>query len=184
MKASLRTKMQFARAMKQLLITIPMEKINVTQLSEMCNLHRKSFYYHFIDKYDLLNWILKSEVIGPLQEESHEGLYDALTKIIYRINEERSFYRAAFRMERANSFANTFTNSFHDFFIEQMRYFVEKYHLRRFAFNDAVTKKKQTEFYLDSLSGAIMANIQQWLLEHQEMDVEEYIALLTSTKPF
>lgn len=184
MKASLRTKTQFAQAMKQLIQTVPMEKINVTQLSEMCGLHRKSFYYHFIDKYDLLNWILQSEIIEPLQEETHRDLYDVLKKIAMKMNEEKAFYRAAFRMERTVSFGNTFANSFHDYFIEQMKFFIYKYHMKRFSSNSKVDQRKQAEYYIDTLAGSIMGNIQQWFLEHPELTLDEYIALLTSTKPF
>lgn len=48
------------RAMK----TTPFSKISVGDICEKCEMNRKSFYYHFKDKYDLINWIYSTEFIS------------------------------------------------------------------------------------------------------------------------
>ena len=42
--------------MKKLMKEKPFAKISVIDICEGCGMNRKSFYYHFKDKYDLVNW--------------------------------------------------------------------------------------------------------------------------------
>ena len=46
-----------AASMKKLMSKNPFSKISVGDICEDCGMNRKSFYYHFRDKYDLVNWI-------------------------------------------------------------------------------------------------------------------------------
>ena len=55
------TKKALAESMKTLLGTMPFSKISVSDICEVCGMNRKSFYYHFRDKYDLINWIFHTE---------------------------------------------------------------------------------------------------------------------------
>lgn len=48
------TKRALATSLKELMVEQPFDKINVAQICERCNMNRKSFYYHFKDKYDLV----------------------------------------------------------------------------------------------------------------------------------
>ena len=51
------TKSALASALKELMETTPFAKITVSDICAKCNMNRKSFYYHFKDKFDLVNWI-------------------------------------------------------------------------------------------------------------------------------
>ena len=52
--------------LRELMMELFFEKINVAQICERCNMNRKSFYYHFKDKYDRVNWIFDTEFIALL----------------------------------------------------------------------------------------------------------------------
>ena len=41
----------------------PFEKVSVIDIAERAGLSRKSFYNHFRDKYDLINWICYSRFV-------------------------------------------------------------------------------------------------------------------------
>ena len=79
------TKRALAEALKQLMEELPFSKISVADICEQCNMNRKSFYYHFKDKYDLLNWILDTEFLGTALKSgepaktSIDRLYDLFT---------------------------------------------------------------------------------------------------------
>ena len=49
------TKSALASSMKRLMKEKPFTKISVIDICEGCGMNRKSFYYHFKDKYDLVN---------------------------------------------------------------------------------------------------------------------------------
>ena len=61
------TKRALAAAIKDLMKEKPLVKISIADIVERCQMNRQSFYYHFRDKYDLVNWIFYTELITELQ---------------------------------------------------------------------------------------------------------------------
>ncbi|MBQ8926053.1 MAG: TetR family transcriptional regulator, partial [Clostridia bacterium] len=68
MPESIQTKKAFGDALKELLKTHPFEKVTVSSICEQAHMKRTSFYYHFLDKYDLVNWIFDTEYEAFLKE--------------------------------------------------------------------------------------------------------------------
>ena len=56
MDASEKMKYKLANGMKELLVHTPVDKITVKQIVDQCDVTRPTFYRHFKDKYDLINW--------------------------------------------------------------------------------------------------------------------------------
>ena len=67
-------KREFARTLKQMASEQALSSVTVSSLCAKTGLSRSTFYYHFIDLYDLINWIFDTEIILPLQNYlcSHE----------------------------------------------------------------------------------------------------------------
>lgn len=71
---SLNTKKMLAETLLSLLEKKPISKITVSEIVNLCDINRKTFYYHFQDVYDLLEWHLDCEVekiidtINPLTD--------------------------------------------------------------------------------------------------------------------
>ena len=84
--------------------TTSVENITVKQIVENCGLTRQTFYRNFLDKYDLVNWyfdkILTRSFVHMGQGKT---VYDALVKKFTYIQEEQSFFAAAFRYDSQNS---------------------------------------------------------------------------------
>lgn len=55
--SSLTTKKAIAFAFKQLLTEKPFNHISVNEIASKCDINRQTFYYHFTDIYDLVEWI-------------------------------------------------------------------------------------------------------------------------------
>ena len=51
------TKNALAASLKKLLSKKELSKITITNITEECGVNRQTFYYHFKDIYDLLEWI-------------------------------------------------------------------------------------------------------------------------------
>ena len=50
-----------------------LSKITIKEITEDCGVNRQTFYYHFKDIYDLLEWIYKNEVIQEIEEKTKQG---------------------------------------------------------------------------------------------------------------
>lgn len=60
------TKNALARSLKKIMLTVPLNKITIQQLTADCGLTRHTFYNHFQDIYELLGWVYQTEVIEGL----------------------------------------------------------------------------------------------------------------------
>lgn len=56
------TKQALANSLKKLLQTTPLDKITVKELVGDCGVNRQTFYYHFQDIYDLLEWAFNQKI--------------------------------------------------------------------------------------------------------------------------
>ena len=67
------TKESLASALKQMMAVKPIDKITVKDLVEICGVNRQTFYYHFDDVYDLLEWVFEEDANRVLP---HEVVFD------------------------------------------------------------------------------------------------------------
>ena len=65
--------------MKELLVHTPVDKITVKQIVDQCDVTRPTFYRHFKDKYDLINWYFDKILLESF-EHMGEGrtVYESL----------------------------------------------------------------------------------------------------------
>ena len=64
------TKNLLADSLKNLMLIKPLNKITVQELTDGCTLNRRTFYYHFKDIYDLLEWMYKKEAVAELEKHA------------------------------------------------------------------------------------------------------------------
>jgi len=55
------TKEALGNALKKMIVVKPIDKITVKDLVEICGVNRQTFYYHFDDVYDLLEWVFEQD---------------------------------------------------------------------------------------------------------------------------
>ena len=63
------TKKALADALKKMMAVKPIDKITVNDLVETCGVSRQTFYYHFNDVYDLLEWVFEEDANANLPRE-------------------------------------------------------------------------------------------------------------------
>lgn len=63
------TKRALEQSLKNLLLKKPLSKITISDLTEDCGMHRMTFYYHFKDIYDLVEWSCLTDVKRALDEK-------------------------------------------------------------------------------------------------------------------
>ena len=67
------TQLKLAKSLKELMAHQPFEKLSVSDITNNCSLHRQTFYYHFEDKYELLDSLivdLEKGLVKKLEENS------------------------------------------------------------------------------------------------------------------
>lgn len=97
------TKRALAAALKGLMEHQSLQKISVGQICAACGMNRKSFYYHFRDKQDLVYWIFRTEFLENVQPEASSDGWSLLTDVCRYLYEERDFYREALSAQGQNS---------------------------------------------------------------------------------
>ena len=154
------TKRALAQTMKDLMAERPFAKISVGDICERCGMNRKSFYYHFRDKHDLVNWIFQTEFIETIHLTDYANAWVFLGAICAYFYQERDFYRSALLIEGQNSFR--------DYFIETVSPFLK-------AFTEDIFQGvEDPAFYITFFEDAIMAAILRWLTGSQPMSAEVF----------
>ena len=98
-----KTKYRLARAMKECMKSTPVENITVKQITEECGLTRQTFYRNFMDKYDLINWYFDRILLESFQHMGEgKTAYEGLVNKFHYIEEEKLFFKAAFRNDDQN----------------------------------------------------------------------------------
>lgn len=60
------TKRALEASLKHLLLQKPLNKITINDIAEDCGINRMTFYYHFKDIYDLVEWSCQEDASRAL----------------------------------------------------------------------------------------------------------------------
>lgn len=109
MSDSLITKKAIATSIKELMRKKDLQKISVADIVEHCGINRQTFYYHFQDKYDLVNWIYYNEVVSAVtRNRTYEDWRGVVQDILNNMKQEQHFYMNALNVTGQNAFQDYF----------------------------------------------------------------------------
>lgn len=156
MSESLITKQAIATGFKQLMNEKPFDKITILDITKTCGLNRQTFYYHFQDKYELLNWIFYNEVILVLTKDlSLDTWPDNLYNMLTVMKENHAFYRNAINHSFQEEFKNYLLN-----ISEELFYNI----IDHIKVDDSITEEDQ-KFLSRFLSYGVVDSIVWWIKE-------------------
>ena len=91
------TKDLLADSLKNLMKKKPLNKITVQEIVNSCTLNRRTFYYHFKDIYDLLEWIYKKEAVAELQKHANYNTWqEGVLNLFLYIQDNKEMCLCAF----------------------------------------------------------------------------------------
>lgn len=99
-------KRELSRTLKELVREKPLMSITVSELAQVAGISRGTFYNHFFDIYDLINWTFEIDVIQPLQNyiRHHMHAWSGITEqCLKKMYEELDFYCQAVQYRGQNS---------------------------------------------------------------------------------
>lgn len=86
------TKRKIADCVKRLMRHQDISRITIQDVMDETGMSRQSFYYHFRDIYDVLEWIVQKELKDPISGTEYESMEDWVCALFRVIDKERSFY--------------------------------------------------------------------------------------------
>ncbi len=105
MSDSLITKRALANALKELTRTKSFDKITIHDITEQCGLNRQSFYYHFQDKFELVDWIYYNESISIIIDDLNFDNWDQkILDMLLKMKSEDFFYKDTLKSSSGENF--------------------------------------------------------------------------------
>lgn len=167
------TKQAMANALKELLKEQPFEKIRVYDICDRCHMNRKSFYYHFQDKYDLVNWIFDTEFVAYMKthqpDDSKMGFsiddqWRSLEIACHYFYENKRFYRKVLSVQGQNSLSSHFRELLHP--------------IQKFRIGALLGQEEVPPMVYDFVVDGIDRAIELWLTDKECVPVEEFMYTL------
>ncbi len=86
------TKRALEQSLKNLLLKKPLTKITINDIAEDCGINRMTFYYHFKDIYDLVEWSCLEDARRALDEKkTYDTWQQGLLQIFEAVQENKPF---------------------------------------------------------------------------------------------
>ena len=109
------TKQALEASLKNLLLQKPLNKITINDIAEDCGISRMTFYYHFKDIYDLVEWACVEDAARALAgKKTYDTWQEGFLNIFQAVLDNKPFimnvYRAVGR-ERVEQYLNPLVHS-------------------------------------------------------------------------
>ena len=101
-----RTRLDYllAESFKKMVVKTPIEKITIKEITDLAGVIRPTFYNHFQDKYDLVEWIFSEDIISEVDRLLQHGMQQEAIKFLFTgIHKNRKFYAKMLQVNGQNS---------------------------------------------------------------------------------
>ena len=86
------TKRALEASLKNLLLQKPLSKITISDITEDCGINRMTFYYHFKDIYDLVEWSCQEDAGRALAgNKTYETWQQGLLQLFRAVQDNKPF---------------------------------------------------------------------------------------------
>lgn len=174
---TLSTKQKLALSLEKLVENRPLEKITINDVTQNCNLNRQTFYYHFHDIYDLVEWIFETEGTKVIDvEQSYKTWNDGLILLCKKMKNKKYFIRACYNSEYCHKQLMTYL---YKHTLELVNGIIEK--VGYDVIIDETDKKFVANFYKNAFAGLFLDWIKDGMKEEPEKFVEKISIIITGS---
>ena len=172
-------KAAICRSASELLTKKRTKKLTVKDIVEECGITRQTFYYHFQDRYELLDWLIYNELILPLVTDFNlDNMCDKLYGMFEQIASDKKFYQNALKLssDDLTRYINRIAN-------EQITKLVKSLAVQNGL--TAATEKDDiviAEFIGYGICGVVISWIQKGMKESPKEMTERLHSLIVSCK--
>lgn len=93
-----------SESLKELMRVHEFDEVSVSVICAHAGVSRRSFYRHFLDKYDLLNFTFYQDLCAEIPHRDDWVCWDYMPEICRTFESDRAYYRHAYRVNGRNSF--------------------------------------------------------------------------------
>jgi probable dihydroxyacetone kinase regulator len=164
------TKHVLADSLKRLMEKTAFNQITVKDIVRDCGLTRQAFYYHFKDKYDLMNWIYYTETARFMNSYNNvEHCLDGMVDLCNYMRQNRTFYINALNTTGQNSFQEYLHDYIRDILIPVIE-----------SIQSTEYKEEEWGFITEFAATAFVGMIVRWANNGMKEDPEEYVTKMRS----
>lgn len=174
--SSLTTKKAIAYTFKDLLKEKPFNKITVNDIANKYDINRQTFYYHFQDIRDLVEWICIDEFDNIIDKKDEYKKWEDKFLLIFKImKEEKIFVKNIYHSVSVEVLRNNLYRLVYPIIYSEI---VEKSKGKNLREED---KKSITDFYKYSFVSIVLNWIDNDMCENPDMIVLKVSNLVTGT---
>ncbi|MDD5922044.1 MAG: TetR/AcrR family transcriptional regulator C-terminal domain-containing protein [Eubacteriales bacterium] len=149
------TEQALANSLKKLLGKKTLDKITVRDITDDCGVNRQTFYYHFQDVYDLVEWIFTEAAKQYRDRIDLSNWRDVVLQIMNDLTEDKHFVM----------------NTYYSLTRRQLDQFMQKLfrapirNLLDQASEDSSASEEEKVFITDMFTYALVGIITEWIAE-------------------
>ena len=160
----------FAKAIESLIKKQPLDKITVTDIVSTAGKTRQTFYRHFQDKYDLLEYCVKNieqELTEKINTTQYSNSKEFYTNLVMSLLEYISENKKMFKSVLKNNFDNSVNKIFMNTCINYITDMLEK------EKDQGIYHKTKIPIIAQFYAGAVISTIVWWIKNDESLDEKE-----------
>lgn len=115
----MKTKKLLADSFRELVLTMPFQKISIKMITDKAGVIRPTFYNYFQDKYEVIEYLFDTDVKLHVQTLLDAGREPEAIKVMFVCFEKNMrYYKKLFALEGQNSFEDYFRKYIHDTYLQ------------------------------------------------------------------
>lgn len=170
------TKIAIAFALKELVKTKALNKITISDITDKCGINRQTFYYHFTDLMDLIEWIIEREADEALKNNtSYDTWQEGFESLLEMLKQDKVFVLNVY-----HHVSNEYTERYLYKVTYDLLYQVVEEKSRGMVVKDE-DKRFIANFYKYGFAGLVSEWIQKDMIDEPKLIVSRLNSLIKGT---
>lgn len=166
------TKRAIGEALKALLREKPLNKITISDIAGQCGINRMTFYYHFKDIYDLVEWVCVEDASRALAgKKTYTTWQEGFLNIFRAVEDNRPFIMNVYRSVSREQI---------EIYLYKLTYDLLMGVVEEESAHMAVAQQDKT-FIADFYKYAFVGLMLNWIRNDMKEDPQQIIARLSRT---
>ncbi len=165
------TKRALEESLKRMLLKKPLNKITIADITEDCGINRMTFYYHFKDIYDLIEWSCVEDAAKALGgKKTYDTWQQGFLQIFQAVLDNKPFIQNVYQSvsrEQVENYLYTLTRSLLIGVVEELSVGMD-------------VRETEKEFIADFYKFAFVGLMLDWIKDEMKKDPQQIIDRLST----